>query len=116
MKDTELKPMKAWIVQPKDEGYAGIVFAETRGKAKSIALSLDGFEDAQFTDIEVRRVPYADKYYKEGKSCLDWDNPIDRIVMVKECGFVCDYDYLEWEDCETCSAKDHCDRYKDHLT
>ena len=104
--------MKAWFVQPKDEPYAGIVFAETRGQARSMALSLDGFEDEQFTDIEARRAPYADKYYKEGKCYLDWDNPVERIALVKDCNFVCD---LEWEDCESCSAKNYCDRYYDHL-
>lgn len=107
--------MKAWFVQPKDEFYAGIVFAETRGKARSVALSLDGFEDTQFTDVEVRRAPYADKYYKEGKCYLDWDNPVERIALVKDCGFICDCDYLEWEDCKNCSAKIYCDRYQDHL-
>ena len=54
--------------------------------------------------------------YKDGKWHLDWENPKDRLILVKECGFVCDYDYLEWEDCELCSAKEYCDRYKDHLT
>lgn len=107
--------MKAWFVQPKNEWYAGIVFAETRGQARVIALSLDGFEDTIFTDVEVRRAPYADKYYKHGKSYLDWDNPIERIALVKDCGFVCDIDYFEWEDCESCSAKNYCDRYQDHL-
>lgn len=107
--------MKAWLVSTKDEFGSVIVFAETRGQARAMALSLDGFEDDKFTDIEVRRSPYADKYFKEGKRYLDWDNPIDRIVLVKYLGFVCDCDYLEWEDCEGCFAKDYCDRYKDHI-
>ncbi len=107
--------MKAWFVQPKDEPYAGVVFAETRGQARSVALSLAGFEDAEFTDVEVRRAPYADKYYKDGNCYLDWDNPKDRVALVKDCGFVCDYEYHEWEDCESCSAKNYCDRCQDHL-
>lgn len=107
--------MKAWFVQPKDTFYAEIVFAETRGQARSLALAFDGFDDCSFTEIEVHRAPYADKYYKEGKVHLDWDNPVERIALVKDCCFVCDYDYLEWEDCEECSAKDYCDRYQDHL-
>ena len=115
MKETELKPMKAWLVREKDETFADVVFAETRGKARALARHFDCFEDAKFTDIEVRREPKADKYFKEGKVHLDWENPKDRIALVKECGFVCDYDYLEWEDCETCSAKKYCDRCRDHL-
>ncbi len=117
MKETELKPMKAWLVRDKYDCYgAEVVFAETRGKARSLALSTDCCSETRFLDVEVHREPSADKYYKEGKWHLDWENPKDRVVLVKECGFVCDYDYLEWEDCELCSAKEYCDRYKDHLT
>lgn len=108
--------MKAWLVQEKDECRATVVFAETRGKARSIAMSTDACEDADFCDIEVRRVPNMDKYYKEGKVEMDWENPKDRIALVRECGFRCDYDYLDWVDCESCSAREYCDTYQDHLT
>lgn len=108
--------MKAWLVRDRHEPYgAGVVFAKTRGKARSLALCTDCCSESRFLDVEVRREPSADKYYKDGKWQLDWDNPKDKIALVRDCGFVCDYDYLEWEDCETCSARDYCDRYKDHL-
>lgn len=108
--------MKAWFVTDKVERYgAEIVFAETRGKARHLAMCTPCCDETEFTNIEVHRAPYADKYYKEGKWHLDWDNPKDRVALVKDCYFVCDYDYLEWEDCESCSAKDYCDRYQDHL-
>ena len=107
--------MKAWIIREKDEFCAEIVFAETRGKAKVLASSTDCCETAKFIDLEAHRMPQADKYYKEGKWHLDWDNPKDRVALVKDCGFVCDYEHLEWEDCENCSASQYCDRYKDHL-
>lgn len=107
--------MKAWLVRDKHESYgAAVVFAETRGKARSLALATDCCSETHFLDVEVRRKPSADKYYKKGKLYLDWENPKDRIALVKDCGFVCDYEYLEWEDCEDCSAKKYCDRYKDH--
>jgi hypothetical protein len=107
--------MKAWFVQDKVSCYgAEIVFAETRGKAKHFAMCTPCCDETRFTDIYARREPIADKYYKEGKWHLDWDKPQDRIALVKDCGFVCDYEYLEWEDCESCSAKKYCDRYKDH--
>ena len=80
-----------------------------------MALSFDGFDGCSFTDIEVRRAPYADEYYKEGKCHLDWDNPVERIALVRYCGFVCDWNYRDWEDCESCSAKNYCDAYQDHL-
>jgi hypothetical protein len=107
--------MKAWFVTDKVEPYgAEIVFAETRGKARYLAMDTPCCDETRFTNIEARRAPYADKYYKEGKWHLDWDDPKDRVALVKDCSFLCDYIYLEWEDCESCSAKDYCDRYKDH--
>ena len=105
--------MKAWLVRDKHEFCAEVVFAETRGKARSLALSTDCCEDANFTDIEVRREPDADKYYKEGKWHLDWDDPKDRIALVKECGFSCDCDVFCYELCQTCPANRYCDRYAD---
>ena len=105
--------MKAWLVREKDEVCATVVFAETRGKARALAINTEACEDANFTDIEVRRNPQMDKYYTEGKEEMDWSNSKDRIALVKDCGFECDRDYWEREDCDTCPAKDYCDRYKD---
>ena len=59
--------MKAWFVRKKDECCATVVFAETRGKARSLAMSTVVCEYANFCEIEVRRVPHMDKYYVEGK-------------------------------------------------
>ena len=107
--------MKAWRVSKKDDCYSTIVFAETRGKAKSLALATDCCEYADFCDIEIRREKELDKYYREGKIEMDWENPLDRIALVKECGFHCDPDYFDFEDCSVCSAKEYCDYYKDRL-
>ena len=107
--------MKAWRVNKKDDFYSTIVFAETRGKAKSMALATDCCEYADFCDIEVRREKELDKYYRDGKIEMDWENPLDRIALVKECGFYCDPDYFDFEDCSVCSAKEYCDYYKDRL-
>lgn len=76
-------------------------------------MATDCCECAHFCDIEVTRMPQADKYYTEGKTELDWFNPNDRLVLVKECGFMCDYDAFQTEDCTACSAKAFCDRYTD---
>lgn len=101
--------MKAWLVREKDEFCATVVFAETRGKAKALAKYTDACEDCAFVDIEVRRVPQVDKYYKDGKTELDWCNPQDRLILVKELDFSCES--VEMEMCEECSAKEHCIRY-----
>lgn len=105
--------MKAWLVKEKDADCAEVVFAETRGKAKSWAQATDACSEADFVDIEVRRMPQADKYYKEGKRHLDFDDPKDRVILVKECGFRCEYVDLYF--CEDCPAREYCDAYNDYI-
>ena len=105
--------MKAWLVGEKGEPCATVVFAETRGKARALALYTECCEGADFCDIEANRQPQMDKYYTPGKTEMDWDIAKDRIALVKDCGFICDPDYWEWEDCETCPAKLFCDKAKE---
>lgn len=103
--------MKAWLVRECGEFCATVVFAETRGKAKSAALRTETCEGADFVNIEVRRLKEADKYHKPGKKELDWLNAADRIAMVKDCGFTCDSDTHCWENCADCPAKEFCDDF-----
>lgn len=103
--------MKAWLVREKGEFIATVVFAETRGKAKVVAMRTEACEDVDFCNIEVRRQPQMDKYYVEGKTEMDWFNPNDRIALVKECGFYCEDIGLKW--CEECPAKEYCEDYQD---
>lgn len=103
--------MKAWLVREKGEFEAAVVFAETRGQAKSMALHTDACEDSDFMSIEVRRLKEADKYYKPGKRELDWFYTEDRIALVKDCGFTCISDAHCAEECAACPAKDCCDDY-----
>lgn len=107
--------MKAWLVREKDEYCATVVFAETSGKARALALHTECCEDTNFCDIEVRRRPDLDKYYVDGKKEMDWLNSKDRIALVKDGGFVCDRDCWEPEDCEKCPATEYCDMYKDRI-
>ena len=106
--NTEKAKPKAWLVRVKDHFCATIVFAETRGKARAMALSTETCEGADFCDIEVNRQPQIDKYYKDGKFEMDWYNPQDRLALVKECNFCCEI----MEDCENCSAKEYCEDYQ----
>ncbi len=100
--------MKAWLVRARDCEYATVVFADTRGKARSIAMHTEACEDAGFCDIEVHREPQMDKYYSDGKMEMDWYNSKDRIALVKDCGFQC----VEDCDYEDCPAREYCDRYE----
>lgn len=102
---------KAWMVREKNEFAATVVFAETRGKAISMAMHTETCEDVDFVNIEARRLKYADKYYKPGKRELDWYNSADRIAMVKDCGFTCIPDAHCAEECADCPAKEFCDDF-----
>ena len=83
--------MKAWIAHNKtyDKENITIVFAETAGKAKSVATKTAACEGSRFTDISVKRLPTADKMYKAGQSEMDWNDKKNRIFlkMVQYCGF-----------------------------
>lgn len=103
--------VKAWLAKDKNEFHATVVFAETRGKAKSIAMRTEACEDVDFCNIYIERVPQIDKYYKEGKKEMDWLNDDDRLALVKECGFYCEY--IVDDMCEDCPAKEYCDEYID---
>lgn len=106
--------MKAYIVQDRwDPLFATVVFAETAGKARAIARNTDACEDLDFIDISACRVPSLDLCYK-GKEEMDWNDPEDRLDMVKLAGFECSREI--WDpDCEPCPAKEWCGRYeRDH--
>lgn len=105
--------IKAWMVRERDEFYATVVFAETREKARVVAQWTATCCGAKYIDIEVYRCKNADKYYREGKVELDWNDPADRIALVKDCGFTCLY--VEPYMCELCSAKEYCDKYQEEL-
>lgn len=96
--------MKAWLVRARNCEYATVVFADTRGKARAIAMHTDACEDAKFTDIEVYRKPRLDKYYTSGKKEMDWYNSKDRIALVKHCDFYC----IEECDSDDCPALRYC--------
>lgn len=106
--------MKAYIV--RDEAsyldFSTVVFAETAGKARAIAIHTDACEDAEFTDISARRIPALDKYYKDGKTEMDWYDPKDRVALVKEAGFSCSYE-VDFPPCYNCPAGKLCDRYEE---
>lgn len=104
--------MKAWLVREKGELCATVVFAETRGKARAEAQCTECCEGADFCNIEVHREPQMDQYYTAGKTSMDWDNPQDRLAIVKDCGFYCGYDAFDLAECKTCPAREYCDEYE----
>lgn len=101
--------MKAYIVSTDYGEFSTVVFAEDRNKAKVIGMYTDACMDADYVDIRARRCPALDKYYNN-RIEMDWMDDNDRIAMVKECGFSCDPECWEEEDCKSCPAKQWCDR------
>lgn len=63
--------MKAWGCMDYNAECGVIVFAETRGKARSIAKGCAGLEDSEWCDIEVRRIKSLDGERTEAGD-LDW--------------------------------------------
>lgn len=106
----EQTAMKAWHVQGKNNyySYSTVVFAETVGKAKQLALYTDSCEDENFIDILARRIPELDQYYKPGKREMDWYDEADRITLVK-LGWHCVEPH--YADCPHCAASEWCDVY-----
>lgn len=86
--------------------YMDVVFAETRGKAKSMARYTEACCDCDFTDIQVKRFPEADSRYS-GEYRLDWNNPDDRLFLVKDAGFYCKD--AEQNLCTECCAFNFCE-------
>lgn len=59
--------MKAWLVKDKEEFSATVVFAETRGKAKSVAMYTEACGGVAFCDIETHT------------GCRKWINITKRV-------------------------------------
>ena len=97
--------MKAWKVGIFDDPCATVVFAETRNKAKEIAMYTDACYDADYTEIQCNRYPIADKLYKPGMHELSWNDSDARIFLVKH-GWYCD-DGVN-DECRECPAAKWC--------
>lgn len=104
---------KAYCVTSKWRDDATVVFAESSGKAKATAMSTEACEDVDFVNIQVQRLPNMDKYYKPGKTEMDWNNPEERIALVKDAGFHCEY--IELTECEQCPAREYCDEWEAYV-
>jgi len=88
--------MKAWGCNDYNAECGYIVFAETRGKAHSIAMGAAGFDCSEWNDVQVKRMPTVDgKQEREG--VLEWRGN-DRIYY--EAG---------WFESDNRDACDWCD-------
>lgn len=102
--------MKAWSVHNDYTGFSTIVFADTRGQAKSIAMNTEVGEDYSFTEIRVLRCKPMDDLYK-GKCEADWYDPDTRVTLVQDCGWYCVEPFEE--ECKDCPASEWCEERLD---
>ena len=105
--------MKAYKVWDKEGEGMTIVFAETAGKARTLALSTDTCEDAEFINIVVHRMKDLDNCYS-GKWEMDWGYDDEMVlILVRDHGWGCDTDYVDIDkDCAYCIAKEYCGSYE----
>ena len=98
--------MKAYEINTDESST--IVFAETRGKARTVAMHTAIGEDVGFLELDVHRAPQFDNCYR-GHHEMDWKDPKDRLTLVKA-GWYCSGDFEC--DSKNCCAKDYCLRYE----
>lgn len=103
-----MRKIKAWKASGKYYEGSVVVFAETSSKAKQIAIKTEELSEEEYTDIRVNRLPKIDRFFKEGKAIVDWNEDTDiRIALVKEYNWYCLEPLVEW--CEVCPAEKYCD-------
>ena len=111
--------IKCYIVEDNNNGNDIFVFAETASKARYLAFEFHTdyfeYEYLWFKDflrnVSVNRCKRADDHYC-GRCVMDWQNPKDRVFLVREFGWRCS-DELGDLECKDCPAKGDCVRYDD---
>ena len=99
--------MKAYEVRTDWSEGSVVVFAETAGKAKSLALHTDLLCYENFKDLQATRLPKIDHLYK-GSSIVDWNEDENiRLALVKEYCWHCIEPRLK--DCKVCLAEKYCE-------
>lgn len=108
--------IKAYEVINDYDGISDIVFAENLAKARYFAFQCTEHDCTSFIEYaqtyKVSRCREADKAYK-GRGVMDWDEPDDRLFLVKELGWMC---YEEpYDDCGECIAHEYCELGKQYI-
>ena len=100
--------MKAYEVTDDYCGFSNIIFASSLAKAKYIAYRNSDYSDfiGFLAYNTIRRCEKADSAYK-GRECMDWNNPDDRLFLVKGLTWACvDGSH---DDCKDCIAHEYCE-------
>ena len=98
---------RAWVVYLRgDENYRDVIFAESRDKARAIAMQqIKGcYKGKLQMDIFARRYRPFDGDYR-GHAVMTWSDQQDRRALVRE-GWTC----LNKKDCKNCLAREYCEQ------
>ena len=103
---------KAWGCYEEESGVVEVVFADTRGKAKSYFKDMETFDYYNFCQLRPYRVKKLDHLNHPDGYVMDWCMDEDRLPMVRDADFSCiDIDI---EDCNECCAKQWCSKYEEY--
>ncbi len=107
----EKEKLKAYIVSDKwNDAGSIIIWAKTSGKAKAKALYNDIFDNYEFTELRVNRVPDFDKYAESKKV------PIQELLNMSWRFCCCEcLNYLDQDNIDNGEAfiieRDECDNF-----
>ena len=102
---------KAWVAHNYPKNISMVVYADTKGKAKSYLMHTEIFDDYGFMDIDVYRAKSLDYLDRPDGYIMDWNKDEDGIPMVRDAGFCCNE--VNRELCEECCAKEWCSAYEE---
>ena len=102
---------KAWECCEEESGVCEVVFADTRGKAKSYFKDMETFDYYNFCKLRPYRVKKLDNLNHPDGYVMDWCKDEDRLPMVRDVDFSCVE--VDREECEGCCAKEWCSKYEE---
>ena len=102
---------KAWCCCEEELGVVEVVFADTRGKAKSYFKNLETFDYYTYCELRPHRLKKLDYLNHPDGYVMDFYKDEDMIPMVRDAGFSC-ID-VDGNDCKECCANEWCSKYEE---
>ena len=101
---------KAWCCCEEELGVVEVVFADTRGKAKSYFKNLETFDDYRFCELRPHRLKKLDYLNHPDGYVMDFCKDEDMIPMVKEFNMHCSE---ITEECKECCVYEWCNKFEE---
>ena len=102
---------KAWGCCEEESGVVKVLFADTRGKAKSYFKDMETFDYYNFCELRPYRIKNLDHLNKSDGYIMDWYKDEDRLAMVRDAHFSCVE--VDRDECEGCCVKEWCSKYEE---